>query len=215
MVATTASPLVPLLPAQMLSSRRPAALEELTWALSRPPYHARPTPPPCRPCRGRRRVKGQGPSRAGRRERHKGRVALQRPRAARYRSLGSLRYHSPALRPGCGAATPLPDISGTASPEPGPVSVIPGVQLPWVAHWSSLAALGNPAEWLLSQPHLEKDGRGMSPGQAAQQLGLLHSGWLGQPRAGRVLKLFVSRSANFSTLLKSLKNSFGFASHKA
>lgn len=52
--------------------RRPAALEELTWALSRPPYHARrPTPPPCRPCRGRRRVKGQGLSTAGRRERHR------------------------------------------------------------------------------------------------------------------------------------------------
>lgn len=78
----------------------PAALEELTWALSRPPYHARrPTPPPCRPCRGRQRVKGQGPSTAGRRELHKGRVAPQCPRAARYRDLGSLRYHSPALRP--------------------------------------------------------------------------------------------------------------------
>lgn len=78
-----------------------------------------------------------------------------------------------------------------------------------------LEFLGNPAEWLLSQPHLEKDGKGTSPGQAAQQLGLLHSGWFGQSRAGRVLKLFVSTSASFSTLLKSLKNSFGFASHKA
>lgn len=41
--------------------RRPAALEELTWALVRPPYRARRrTPPPCWP--------GEGPSKAGRRE---------------------------------------------------------------------------------------------------------------------------------------------------
>lgn len=43
--------------------RRPDALEELTWALSSPPYHARhPTPPPCRPFRGRRRLKDRDSS---------------------------------------------------------------------------------------------------------------------------------------------------------
>lgn len=43
--------------------RRPAALEELTWALARPPFHAPAGPRPLVAP-----VKGQGPSKAGRRE---------------------------------------------------------------------------------------------------------------------------------------------------
>lgn len=118
----------------------PAALEELTWALARPPYHARrPTPPPCCPCEGWRRVKGMGPSQAGRREL---RSAPARPGA----EVSEPQVPQPRPSPPAAAQRfpPLPDISGTASSEPGPVSEIPGMQLPWVTHWSSLAALGHP-----------------------------------------------------------------------
>lgn len=88
----------------------PAALEELTWALARPPYHARrPTPPPCCPCEGWRRVKGMGPARLG------GGSSAAPPRG-QVQKCPSLRFRSPAHRPGLRRRdTPLPDISGTAS----------------------------------------------------------------------------------------------------
>jgi hypothetical protein len=183
--------------------RGPAVLEELTWALACLPYHARRrTPPPC-PCEGQWRVKGQRLSKAGRRELAGSlHSAPARPGAEVSGASGTT---IPPLAPGCGAAPPPTGHVGNCPPPTGA----------WSGFCNSrgAAAVGHPleflgsswqsgwlGEWLLSQPHLEKDGRGTSPVQAAQQLGLLHSGWFGQSRAGRFVMLFVSTGVPTSPL---------------
>lgn len=95
--------------------RPPAAVEEFTWAPARPPFPACcRTPPPCRPCGGRRRVKRQGPKEVGRQELHSAparpglQAQVQPPREPQ----------APAAPPSAPAAGQrhLLDIPGTASP---------------------------------------------------------------------------------------------------